>query len=405
MRRPLLLVLHTVFSGLFLLLLAAVAPGGDCSAQTPGTIYLRNPSFEDMPRNSRPPTGWTDCGFPGETPPDVQPDPTLEFRVVKPAQHQQTYIGMVTRDNDTWERVGQQLAEPLVAGQCYEFRVQLARSEFYVSRSRLTQQQNNYVTPIKLRVRGGMAMCDMDAVLGESALVGNYDWQEYRMKLKPQQDYTYIALEAYYKTPILFPYNGNILVDNASPLVPIPCERNVSEDPVTDEVIAAAEQPSPEDEIELTPVVPRTPQPRTPAPAPAPEPQKPKIKLGKTEAVLKEGQVFAIEDITFKANSAELEDASEEALQEIVGFLQQNDGIIVEIGGHASALASPTFANQISDARAKSVVAYLKTYDIGMERIFPRGYGKTRPVCNERDADCNRRNQRVEVKVLRIKES
>lgn len=384
------------------LCLALLLVAGATAQDTEDMIFLRNPSFEDMPRNSQPPRGWTNCGFPGETPPDVQPDPKFEFRVSKPAFAGNTYLGMVTRENETYESVGQQLGQPMKADQCYEFRVHLARSEVYLSRSRKTNQPSNYVTPIKLRIFGGYSICDRGELIGESALVDNYDWQEYRFEIKPGDAYTHIILEAYYKQPIMFPYNGNVLVDNAQPLRPINCGTDLSlpyEEPLDAVTIT-----DPDEQIQVQPVVPRSGTQPSPAnPVGQAPPKEPTVRLGRTEATLKEGQVFAIENITFKANSAELEEASEDALQEIVGFLQDNDDIIVEIGGHASRRASSTFANDLSTNRAKTVVSYLKTYNIGFERMLPKGYGKNRPVCTSNDMECNRRNQRVEVKILKIR--
>ena len=78
-------------------------------------IELNNPSFEDFARASKEPRGWYDCGFPGETPPDVQP--SGGFEVFKPAYEGRTYLGMVVRDNDTWESVAQRLSRPLQGGQ------------------------------------------------------------------------------------------------------------------------------------------------------------------------------------------------------------------------------------------------------------------------------------------------
>ena len=82
--------------------------------------------------------------------------------------------------------------------------------------------------------------------------------------------------------------------------------------------------------------------------------------------------------------------------------MHQNDNIIIEVGGHASYQASPTFANSLSSERAKSVVTYLRQHDVEPTRMFPKGYGKTRPVCMTSDPGCNSRNQRVEVKILRL---
>jgi len=137
--------------------------------------------------------------------------------------------------------------------------------------------------------------------------------------------------------------------------------------------------------------------------APTFAPPKDTVRIGKSVGFLEEGSVFAIEDITFKANSAELESASREALEQIVGFLKSNQNVIVEIGGHASTMASSYTAKSLSENRARSVVSYLRNRSIGFERLLPRGYGNSRPVCRDRNPECNRQNQRVEVKILKIK--
>ncbi|THH40666.1 OmpA family protein [Neolewinella litorea] len=386
--------MYNYFLPLLLLMTGALA------AQSDGTIFLTNPSFEDMPRVAAAPRGWTDCGFPGESAVDIQPDPMRLFKVDKPAQDGYTYLGMVTRDNDTYERISQRLSAPLKAGQCYEFNVRLARSERYLSKSRLTDNDENYDTPIKLRIRGGYDICDVGQVIGESPLVTSQTWREYRIKLKPEQDYTHIMLEAYYKTPILFPYNGNVLLDNVQPLAPVACDQDLWESPdaVTEAEPAAPAPARPS----VTP--PPTPRRTTTPPAPA-KPAAPQVKLGQTRGELKIGQVFAIEDIKFKANSAEIEGESQEALEEIAKFLRDNTDVVVEIGGHASYRAGPVFAARLSEERAVAVIDYLNDLEIGPAQMLPRGYGKSRPVCLTDTPECNERNQRVEVKILKVRES
>ncbi|MEL7160613.1 MAG: OmpA family protein, partial [Bacteroidota bacterium] len=237
-----------------------------------------------------------------------------------------------------------------------------------------------------------------------TALVKNYDWRQYSVKLEPDADYTHIILEVFYPPQSLFPENGNIILDNAQPLVPMECEADPYDlpDPVSEEAITLV---NPETEIQTNPVEGRTGKGPTNPPVPEPEPAAPVVKLGATEATIREGQVFAVENIRFKADSPELESASESALNEIVGFLRENANLVVEIGGHASQRADATYATQLSQNRAISVVNYLKDQRIGYERLWPRGYGKTRPVCMQDDPDCRKRNQRVEVKILKIKQS
>jgi len=56
---------------IFCVLIFAILPFSLLEAQT---IELVNPSFEDTLSVSKTPSGWSDCGKPGESPPDIQPN-------------------------------------------------------------------------------------------------------------------------------------------------------------------------------------------------------------------------------------------------------------------------------------------------------------------------------------------
>lgn len=185
-------------------------------------IHLKNPSFEDYPRAERVPVGWRDCGFSGESAPDTHPSGA--FGVIQAPADGTSYLGLVTRDNDTWESVGQKLSKPLTGGQCYAFKINLSRSEDYVSLSRTTKDRVNYTQPIKLVFWGGYSLCEKKEKLGESPLIGHTQWKEYLFTFRPENDYAYLRLEALYKQPVLLPYNGNIIIDKAFPLVAVACD-------------------------------------------------------------------------------------------------------------------------------------------------------------------------------------
>ena len=202
------------------------------SGQERDSLY--NPSFEDIARHSQPPRGWIDCGFSNESPPDVQPSGA--WRVYRPAYHGNTYLGMVTRENDTWESVGQKLNNPLRKGKCYSFSLYMCMSSEYwsavVPDSLKSIQLNdfnslpdkNFDNPIKLRIWGGNGYCNKMELLDESPLVENHTWKKYAFRFEPKNEITHIILEAFYRTPTLFPYNGNVLVDFGSYLTTIPCD-------------------------------------------------------------------------------------------------------------------------------------------------------------------------------------
>lgn len=389
-------------------------------------ILLSNPSFEDMPRHSKPPRGWFDCGFPGESPPDIQPSGT--FNVTRPASDGNTYLGMVVRDNDTWESVSQRLTRSLEKDKCYSFRINLCKSELYVSTSRITTERANYTTPVKLRIYGGFGHCDKQFLLGETTTVNHTSWVEYEFKFEPIDNYTYIILEAFYKTPTLFPYNGNLLVDNASPIQPIPCDGPIPPDS-TDE---------PEDDIAGTdkPET-KTSEPTKPDPgpitkkSPEPEPQDTETKnpiveepnpsdeqqpqdYGNTEgdeeevitlekldiSKLKVGQTIRIDKLFFEADKSMISRQSYPVLDEIYGFLSQNKDVVVEIGGHTNGLPPHDYCDRLSTERAKAVADYLSGKGILENRLQYKGYGKRKPLESNTTAHGRRKNQRVEIKIL-----
>ena len=377
-------------------------------AQEP--IKLNNPSFEDMPRHSKAPGGWYDCGFPGESPPDVQPSQSESesiFSVRQIAQNGNTYLGMVVRDNDTWEMVGQRLASPLEKGQCYEFSLALCRSEYYVSQSRLTNEAVNYTTPIKLRIWGGHGDCGKSELLAETPLVINTRWLEYNFKFEPKRNHTYILLEAFFKTPTLFPYNGNVLVDNASEIIPIPCSTEVPEIPM--------ELPIPEEPAE-EPVAlnnPTVPVPKTPVTQPAEPvvetsepiaaiPPKDRILKDLDRKTIQKGQTIRIDKLYFAPDQVKPSDDSYEVLDEVYDFLSANADMVVEIGGHTNTIPSHEYCDRLSTNRAKSVVDYLIRRGIAETRLQYKGYGKRQPLFrNDKTVKANRvKNQRVEIKVL-----
>ena len=89
------------------------------------TIKLQNASFEDIPRKGFPgmPSikSWHDCGlskFPNESPPDIHPVLSRAWDVAKDAYDGNSYLGMVTRANDTYESLSQALSSPIQSGIC-----------------------------------------------------------------------------------------------------------------------------------------------------------------------------------------------------------------------------------------------------------------------------------------------
>lgn len=368
-----------------------------------GNIQLTNPSFEDVARHSHVPRGWYDCGFPGESPPDTQPDPAATFQVSKAAYDGNTYLGLVVRDNDTWESVSQKLTKPMEKNKCYEFSLQMARSESYVSSSRITEEQANYITPAKVRIYGGFDYCDKQYLLGESKLVINTRWVEYNFKFEPIGNYTHIIIEAFYNTPTLFPYNGNILLDKASDLVLIPCDQPLAEEEPEEKPAAAVTKPPVKPEVKKPATTP--PKVTTKSPEKKDEPKEliENVKISDIDrSELKTGSTIRIDNLYFEADKAVVMQNSFAVLDDLYNFLNRNPDVVVEIGGHTNNLASENYAYRLSSDRAKTIYDYLVKKGIDKDRVKYKGYGKKVQIAGNNTAEGRRKNQRVEIKILSI---
>jgi outer membrane protein OmpA-like peptidoglycan-associated protein len=362
-------------------------------------INLTNPSFEDTPhageRGGSAPTGWYDCGSPTETPPDVQPG---FFGIFKPASHGTTYMGLVVRDNETWEGVSQRLSQPLVAGNCYEFDIDLCRSEEYSSPRGQGGPIVSFGSAVQVRVWGGNGFCDRAELLYTTPYVVNTRWLGYTMSLKPEKgNYSFILIEAYFKTPQLFPYNGNVLVDNARPIRQVACNQKPKPEPpppVTN--VKPTDKPGSKPPTTTTT---KTPPPPPPAP---PKPDGPKTVNTVDPNKLRKGDVLQIQNLYFDADKSVIKNECIGTLTDVYNFLKRNPKVIVEIGGHTNNRPSDDFANRLSTERAKAVYDWLVAKGIPADRLQYKGYGKTLPLIQNTTEEGRKKNQRVEIKILSV---
>ncbi len=145
-----------------------------------------------------------------------------------------------------------------------------------------------------------------------------------------------------------------------------------------------------------------------PRPTPQPQPKKDPeyVELNQNIQVvpIKVGQVIPMNNIFFDANKSSLKDESFAELKRVLDFLQKNSNLIVEVGGHTNGWCSSEFASELSRDRAKEVRAYFVKNGISENRIEYRGYGKTVPIASNDTLAGRKKNQRVELKILEIKD-
>ena len=179
------------------------------------SIKLENSSFEAALFGN---SVWFDCGFARENPPNVLPND--KFQMTTKAFDQSKYLGLVTRDNNTWDGIGQRLKTRLLANVVYTFSLYACKSSIYTYKNLDTNKLSNYKKPVTLRIWGGSGYCAKEELLVETQVIDNEEWKKCEFSIKPKSSTGHILIEAFYKVPTLFPYNGNVLIDNLSDFVP-----------------------------------------------------------------------------------------------------------------------------------------------------------------------------------------
>jgi OOP family OmpA-OmpF porin len=135
--------------------------------------------------------------------------------------------------------------------------------------------------------------------------------------------------------------------------------------------------------------------PPPPPPPPEPEPER-RVELAGDRINIKE-------KIQFGYNSDKILQESFSLMDEIAQVMKENPQIKkVEIGGHASSEGSDAYNRELSDKRAKAVMAYLVGKGgIDASRLTAKGYGESKPLVTPDDTEAKKeKNRRVEFLIL-----
>lgn len=87
-----------------------------------------------------------------------------------------------------------------------------------------------------------------------------------------------------------------------------------------------------------------------------------------------------VPNIFYDPGSAELNESSKEALEELAKLLEDNPNIIMEIGAHTDMVGDSTYNMNLSNRRAKSVIDYLNSKGYDLDRLVSKGYGENVPA-------------------------
>jgi OmpA-OmpF porin, OOP family len=117
---------------------------------------------------------------------------------------------------------------------------------------------------------------------------------------------------------------------------------------------------------------------------------------------LEVGNLVRLNGVYFPANQSFLLRQSRVELDIVAEFLRTHPAVAVEVGGHTNGLPPEGYCQELSEARAKAVVAYLIENGVDREQLSAHGYGKSSPVADNATLEGRKLNQRVELKILAI---
>ena len=126
------------------------------------------------------------------------------------------------------------------------------------------------------------------------------------------------------------------------------------------------------------------------------------IQVSSKETELLETGMIRLQDVNFDTGKASIKPESFQTLNEVGDILTKWPELRIEIAGHTDSRGSDARNQALSDARAKSVLAYIldKFPELRPERFTAKGYGETQPIATNTTALGMAKNRRVEFKVL-----
>ena len=120
------------------------------------------------------------------------------------------------------------------------------------------------------------------------------------------------------------------------------------------------------------------------------------ISVDNTEAGIR----LTIQNLQFKADSAELLPGEEKRLDQIAEILRLAEGAQFLIEGHTASTGYEAGEMKLSKERADSIAAALSSRGIGSERFICKGSGDKKPIASNDTAEGKALNRRVEITIL-----
>ena len=107
-------------------------------------------------------------------------------------------------------------------------------------------------------------------------------------------------------------------------------------------------------------------------------------------------------NVTFATNSSDLNPAFFNVLNSVGKVLAEYEQTVVEVAGHTDSTGSDAYNQGLSERRANSVAAYLRSQGVIDQRLITLGMGESRPIADNSTDTGRQANRRVEITMVPI---
>lgn len=112
------------------------------------------------------------------------------------------------------------------------------------------------------------------------------------------------------------------------------------------------------------------------------------------------GEKMVLKNIFFETASYSLKPESKAELAKLVGFLNANEKVTIEVSGHTDNVGDEKYNLTLSENRSKAVYDFLVKAGISAARLKYKGYGKSQPTDTNATEAGRANNRRTEFRIL-----
>lgn len=113
------------------------------------------------------------------------------------------------------------------------------------------------------------------------------------------------------------------------------------------------------------------------------------------------GLLLILEAVYFEFNSAVINPAATDVIDEVVAIIGDYPNSHIAIDGYTDNTGTERYNQHLSTERAQSVKTALVQRGIAADRVTAQGFGPANPIADNTSAEGRQRNRRVEILILK----